>query len=173
MASRIALDFSEKEIDDLIDEFTKADVDHNGTLDYEEFCKFFAHHLNVQDQLTRVYKSFDTNGDGQIEIKEFLSALAASLKGTTQQKLEALFRIYDVDKNKVLTPDEIVILLNHLKQAASKVIAGVAEEDVSAQFAQNIVNKLDRDKDGCITLEEWTTVGAKTPALLNLLNVTL
>lgn len=41
--------------------------------------------------------------------------------------------------------------------------------DVSTKFAQNIINKLDRDKDGCITLEEWTTVGAKTPALLNLL----
>jgi Ca2+-binding EF-hand superfamily protein len=47
MASRVALDFSEKEIDNLIDEFTKADVDQNGTLDYDEFCKVFAHHLNV------------------------------------------------------------------------------------------------------------------------------
>lgn len=45
--------------------------------------------------------------------------------------------------------------------------------DVSEQFAQNIINKLDKDKDGCITLEEWTTVGARTPALLTLLGISL
>ena len=43
MANTIASSFSEKEIDQLMADFMKADTNHNGTLDYSEFTKLFAH----------------------------------------------------------------------------------------------------------------------------------
>ncbi len=38
-------------------------------------------------------------------------------------------------------------------------------------FIEGLLDKLDADKDGKITRNEWMTVGAKTPSLLVLLGV--
>lgn len=90
-----------------------------------------------------LFRVFDVNQDGKIDINEFLSALAVSIHGTPQQKLEVrnfinlfkfyslfiwifylklIFALYDVDRNNVLMPDEVAKVLKHLKSAADKLI---------------------------------------------------
>lgn len=44
----------------------------------------------VEEQLKSVFRVFDWNQDGKLDIDEFLSALAVSIHGTPHQKLEVL-----------------------------------------------------------------------------------
>eukprot|EP00026_Physarum_polycephalum_P018899 Phypoly_transcript_20677.p2 GENE.Phypoly_transcript_20677~~Phypoly_transcript_20677.p2 ORF type:complete len:168 (+),score=37.05 Phypoly_transcript_20677:65-568(+) len=159
---------SKEDVDRLFADFRKADADSSGALDYAEFCKVIGDRVFVADQLPKIFKSFDKNGDGKIDSNEFLTALAVALNGTLPQKLEALFNVYDTNGNNILSPDELEALVNHVKSASAKIFVRNSDE-LTTGFAQSIIKQLDTNKDGQITREEW--IKARIPALVNLLGV--
>lgn len=55
------------------------------------------HSLGVQDtrMLQRIFESWDKDGDGEFDFKEFLQAVALVLKGSSDQKVATLFHIID------------------------------------------------------------------------------
>jgi len=162
-------EFSDAELDEIVLKFMQADTDSDGSLDFVEFSEVLKNSIKVPDQLAALFKAFDKSGDGKVDFKEFASGLLIKSKGNQEQKLKFLFGLYDKDKNNILTKDEIAVLVKQLKNAALNV--SVDDDDSGAEhFAQSLVEKLDFNKDGKITLDEWVTVGAKTPALLNLLS---
>ena len=102
-------------------------------------------------------------------ICSFFVQLATSLsvvgKGSTDDKLAFTFDLYDSDKSGFLDRKEAEAVLNQMKRVAATL--GRQADD----FIVGMLDKLDVDKDGKITREEWMTIGAKTPSLLVLLGV--
>jgi hypothetical protein len=65
----------------------------------------------------------------------------------------------------IFSLQEAEAVLNQMKRVAMTL--GRHADD----FIEGLLDKLDVDKDGKITRDEWMTIGAKTPSLLVLLGV--
>ncbi|KAH8865149.1 hypothetical protein KSF78_0003138 [Schistosoma japonicum] len=123
--------------------FNFADKDCDGLLSLEEFTLFLRPE-NYEDmanyELQKSFSSFDQNGDGVVTYDEFTNF---SYRGVSQQNyLHEQFKSLDVDKNNLLTLDELrPWLLPSLKAAAKS-------------EATWLMNLTDSNHDGQLTLDE-------------------
>ncbi|XP_078581895.1 neurocalcin homolog [Branchiostoma floridae x Branchiostoma japonicum] len=89
-----------------------------GVLSEERFVTFFCNFYKRGDYAkkkalaTQIFRTFDRDGSGSVDFREFLCGMSALLRGTTAQRLRWAFNMYDLDRNGSLSRDE---LLNVLK----------------------------------------------------------
>jgi len=60
----------------------------------------------------RLFAVLDTDGDGYLNSKEFLTGLLRFYCSTFDQKIKLVFEIYDFDKDKFITQTDITTLIN-------------------------------------------------------------
>ena len=101
--------------------------------------------------IDKLLKSFDSNGDGNIDTKEFLNMITTGEKRNIIKKaliqrhgVRELFKKYDKDGNGVITRDEFRRVVEDKYQARLR----------ADQIDQMMLN-VDKDKDGTIDYEEF------------------
>mmetsp|Transcript_33896 Transcript_33896/g.59775 ORF Transcript_33896/g.59775 Transcript_33896/m.59775 type:complete len:771 (+) Transcript_33896:79-2391(+) len=141
--------------------FGKSDVNKDGHLDHRELSDFLMHiskkdqHDLVHDSEARIASSimqgFDSNKDGQIELKELLARVGdnshvhAAFSGWTSG-----FNLADDDQNGKLDLDELTFLLKHVSSMDQQNLVAESEESV----AGSVMDGFDTNKDGKLSLQE-------------------
>lgn len=137
-----------------------------------EMYKTFFSLGNPQKFCEHVFRTFDTDGNGYIDFKEFLLAIAVTSSGTVQERLNWAFRMYDIDGDGTIEVKEMKGIVQSLYD-----MVGPCIDDMPAETAEQrtvkIFQKMDSDKDGRLTREEFITGCMEDPQLMKMLHVNI
>ncbi|XP_028828328.1 calcineurin subunit B type 1b isoform X1 [Denticeps clupeoides] len=150
MAGRQKKAVDADEIKRLGKRFKKLDLDNSGSLSVEEFMSL--PELQQNPLVQRVIDIFDTDGNGEVDFKEFIEGVSQfSVKGDKEQKLRFAFRIYDMDKDGYISNGELFQVL--------KMMVGNNLKDTQLQqIVDKTIINADKDGDGRISFEEFCAV---------------
>lgn len=107
------------------------------------------------------FEALDLNGNGHVDKKELLLALITLANGSLEEKLRTCFRVYDLNKDRVIQREELALVLRALtsERLLGKPIAVVVNE---------IFEKFDTDKNDGIDMDEFIIAARERPDLQRL-----
>lgn len=114
-----------------------------------------------------VFRTFDEDGSGRIDFKEFLQAISVTQSGKPQEKLELAFRLYDIDRNGTIDQQEMADIIKaiYLMMGYNPVENGETPE----VRTKDIFEKMDTNQDGVLSKEEFIKGCLSDEKLFNLL----
>ncbi|KAM9366773.1 guanylyl cyclase-activating protein 2-like [Symphorus nematophorus] len=129
----------------------------SGNLHLHEFKKIFGINRNSTEEeaayMENVFRSFDTNKDGQIDFLEYVAAVHLVLRGKLEDKLRWSFKVYDRDGNGCLDRQEvrhIIRIIYKIKKHNDPSIKANIED-----ICDRIFELVDKNGDSQISLEEF------------------
>jgi len=139
--------FNQDELRRLGRRFKRIDLDNSGTLSIDEFMSL--PELQQNPLVQRVVEVFDTDGNNEIDFKEFIEGISQfSVKGEKENKLKFAFKIYDIDQDGFISNGELFTVL--------KMMVGNNLKDVQLQqIVDKTMIQFDSDGDGKISYEEF------------------
>ncbi|KAL7302242.1 hypothetical protein TKK_0004914 [Trichogramma kaykai] len=115
-----------------------------------------------------VFNNFDQDKDGIVSFADLLQGLAVIVKGDADQKLAWIFRLYDVSGNGCITRNDMTASVSAIYEMvrSSQQIEAAVERHVNRLF-----DKMDHDRDGVITREEFFTGCRNDEVIFNQLSI--
>lgn len=141
--------------------------DDDGVIDYEEFCKT----IDLPKSLftKQLFRLFDNNDNESINFRKFIVTLSTLVYGTTNERLKVGFRLYDVDRNGLISKQELRSLLTHC------VLGPHSTSQLSSETLDSIVHQsfviADLDLNDQLDFEEFCVLAEKHPSMISTLKV--
>ncbi|KAJ3596747.1 hypothetical protein NHX12_003150 [Muraenolepis orangiensis] len=130
----------------------------SGLITLHEFQRLFSNGTVGKDSAEyaeQIFRTLDSNEDGVVDFSEYVVAVSLLIAGSPEQKLRWSFKLYDKDRDGVITRDEMLDIMQavykmSLANALTKRNPLTAEECTNRIFM-----RLDRDNNAIICLDEF------------------
>lgn len=142
-----------EEKNQLLSTFQLLDANGDGKLSREELVDGYRKIMGLADaeaEVDAIMRAVDNNGSGSIDYTEFVMATINRQKLLSKERLEAVFKLFDIDGNGFLTADELRDIFN----------PGNAK-DVDEKVWSELIQEVDQNGDGKISLKEFKDMMVK------------
>ncbi|KAK6619628.1 hypothetical protein RUM43_012385 [Polyplax serrata] len=143
-----------------------------GPLNYRKFREV-AHRLFdiAGDELyDKIYNRFDQHRAMQVNLETWATGLSVLLRGNLQEKLDFCWKVYDLYGTGYISRE---LMFHYMKNSIIKTSAGEDANEVVKDLVDVILKKMDLDRDGKISYDDYRTSVLKNPMLLESLGPVL
>ncbi|KAF8795319.1 Kv channel-interacting protein 1 like protein [Argiope bruennichi] len=130
----------------------------NGFINEETFKAIFSRFFpygNATLYASYVFRSFDESRSGSLTFQEFVQSLSLLCHGTLHDKLEWTFCLYDLNDDGRITRKALKSVIQAVYNLVGKKPYTAAEEEAFLNHVDRIFKKMDVDKDGVISKEDF------------------
>ena len=138
---------TKNEKEEMLNLFKTLDTDNSGTLSRQELINGF-HNLyqdeieDIEAEVDRIMHEVDTDKSGEIDYSEFVAASLSKSKMLSKERLEAAFRVFDIDNSGTITADELKAILGK-------------HHSYNDHIWAEIIKEVDANGDGVIDMREF------------------
>ena len=129
--------------------FLMLDDNNDGKVSKDElikgFKKIFGEGYQTQTETQKIIDEIDLDGSGFIDLTEFVIATMNKKKLLSKDKLMAAFDMFDKDRSGAISANEIKDVLQQ-------------EVDIPDENWNQLIEEVDQNGDGVISLDEFTTM---------------
>jgi hypothetical protein len=111
--------------------------------------------------MDRVFRVFDLDVDNHISFEEFVKGMSVFLKGKMDEKLKFCFKVYDLNGDRYISKEEMFQMLQHCLVKGSD-----EDEDGVKDLVDLVLKKLDEDRDGRVSEQDYSSAVSKDSLLL-------
>ncbi|XP_073343194.1 A-type potassium channel modulatory protein KCNIP1 isoform X2 [Pagrus major] len=102
-----------------------------------------------------LFNAFDSAHTGSIKFEDFVTALSILLRGTVTEKLQWTFNLYDINRDGYINKEEMTDIVRAIYDMMGKYTYPVLKNDAPKQHVDAFFQKMDKNRDGVVTLDEF------------------
>ncbi|XP_064466127.1 regulator of telomere elongation helicase 1 homolog isoform X1 [Ornithodoros turicata] len=119
------------------------------------YSQFFPRGADASQYAHFVFNTFDQDHTGAITFTDFVIGLSVLSRGSLQEKLRWTFNLYDINGDGYITKDELARIVKAVYDLMGKAVEPMVEENTTREHVERVFQKLDLNKDGVVTIDEF------------------
>ncbi|XP_039511024.1 A-type potassium channel modulatory protein KCNIP1 isoform X4 [Siphateles boraxobius] len=130
----------------------------SGVVNEETFKQIYSQFFPHGDASTYahyLFNAFDSSQSGSIKFEDFVTALSILLRGTTTEKLQWTFNLYDINKDGYINKEEMTDIVKAIYDMMGRFTYPALKTDTTKQHVDAFFQKMDKNRDGVVTLDEF------------------
>uniref|UniRef100_A0A6P7FMW5 Kv channel-interacting protein 4-like isoform X1 n=1 Tax=Diabrotica virgifera virgifera TaxID=50390 RepID=A0A6P7FMW5_DIAVI len=119
------------------------------------YAQFFPQGVNSSQYAHYVFNTLDQDHSGLISFEDFVQNLSVLSRGSLDEKLRWAFSLYDINGDGCITREEMTDIVTAIYDLMGKLAEPCIEEDTVKDKVDRIFQKMDTNRDGVVTLDEF------------------
>ncbi|KTG38093.1 hypothetical protein cypCar_00012136 [Cyprinus carpio] len=111
-----------------------------------------------EETFKQIYSQFFPHGGQCVfaaDLSDFVTALSILLRGTTTEKLEWTFNLYDINRDGYINKEEMTNIVKAIYDMMGRFTYPALKTDTPKQHVDAFFQKMDKNRDGVVTLDEF------------------
>uniref|UniRef100_A0A1A7YV25 Kv channel interacting protein 3a, calsenilin n=1 Tax=Iconisemion striatum TaxID=60296 RepID=A0A1A7YV25_9TELE len=142
----------------------------SGLVDEETFKTIYSQFFPQGDASTYahfLFNAFDLDRNGSIRFEDFVIGLSVLLRGSVTEKLNWAFNLYDINKDGYITKEEMLAIMKSIYDMMGRYTYPCVKDDAPSEHVDKFFQKMDRNRDGVVTIEEFIETCQKDENIMN------
>ncbi|CAO78719.1 EF-hand domain-containing protein [Caenorhabditis elegans] len=132
----------------------------------EKFAELFPHG-DIEHYSDLLFETFDNDGNGTINFQEFVKALSILCRGTLDEKLDWLYKLYDPKEKGEVTWDRLFYVITSMDDLMGKHARPHHTREQKCELTNQVFAKFDVGKKGRITKKDFLHICKTDRTILN------
>ncbi|KAK3589651.1 hypothetical protein CHS0354_015149 [Potamilus streckersoni] len=165
LKSHVNVDFTTDEIKEWYDDYQSRLQPGQKELSRKQFVQVYnsVFQGDASNFAEHVFRTFDANGNGMVDFKEFILGLCISGSTDFETKLKWAFNMYDINGDGFITKDEMEQIIEAFYKMTN------CKTPSPQELAEDLFKFMDCNQDGKILWEEFITGVSQDDTMIQML----